>query len=272
VRAKLGWVFVGLVLAAGGGCGADAARGGTGTGGAVGGSSGGGRGGGGGNAGSGVGGGGIGGGAVGGGGIGGGGIGGGGAGGGGIGGGGIGGGGVGGGGIGGGGTGGAGVCLSGATGARVVRFRWTGSGTGSTASVVYEANTLPDTSRWHVSASASVFVDTALANGGLDLEGTVFMDIEISTAGLSAIDGATIAIFGRSYNVTTSGSFTWQTIAGTGAAPTNLVSNVPPYRWYQANATAEIRPGQAGALIRMRAGPSSNALAVNRVEICFDAR
>jgi hypothetical protein len=159
-----------------------------------------------------------------------------------------------------------------------VRFRWAGNGTGSTASVVYEANTLPDTSRWRVSAASAsigftpVFVDTALAAGGLDLEGTVFIDIEISTAGLAAIDRATIAIFGRSYHTTTSGSFTWQTFAGTGAAPTNLVSNVPPYRWYPAEATAAFRPADSGALIRLRAGPSSNALAVNRVEICLDAR
>jgi hypothetical protein len=178
-----------------------------------------------------------------------------------------------------GGSGGStGVCSSGATGTRVVRFRWTGSGTGSTASVVYEANTLADTSRWHVSAASSsigfspVFVDTALAQGGLDLEGTVFMDVEISTAGLSAIDRTTIAIYGRSYNTTTSGSFNWQTFNGTGAAPTNLVSNVAPYRWYQADATAAFRPGEATALVRLRAGPSSNALAVNRVEFCFDAR
>jgi hypothetical protein len=159
-----------------------------------------------------------------------------------------------------------------------VRFRWTGSGSGSTASVVYEANTLADTSRWHVSAASAsigftpVFVDTFLDVGGLDLEGSTFIDVEISTAGLSAIDRATVAIFGRSYNTTTSGSFTWQTFAGTGAAPTNLVSNVAPYRWYGADATAAIRPGESGALIRLRAGPSSNALAVNRVEICFDAR
>jgi hypothetical protein len=89
---------------------------------------------------------------------------------------------------------------------------------------------------------------------------------------LSAIDHATIAIYGRSYNTTTSGSFTWQTFAGTGAAPTNLVSNVAPYRWYGADATAALRPGDSGLLVRLRAGPSSNALAVNRVEICFDAR
>ena len=159
-----------------------------------------------------------------------------------------------------------------------MRFRWTGAGSGSTASVVYEANTLPDTSRWHVSAANStigftpVFVDPFLGSGGLDLEGDVFIDVEISTAGLSAIDRATIAIFGRSYNTTTSGSFTWQTFNGTGAAPTNLVSNVAPYSWYRADATAAFRTGESGALVRLRAGPSSNALAVNRVEICFDAR
>src|SRR5262249_31562236 len=167
---------------------------------------------------------------------------------------------------------------SGATGTHAVRFRWTGSGSGSTASVVYEANTLPDTSRWHVSAGASsigftpVFVDTALASGGLDLEGDVFVDVELSTAGLSAINAATIAVYRRSYNTPPSGSFTWQTAHGTGAAPTNLVSNVAPYRWYPADATPAFAPGEGGALVRLRAGPSSNALAVNRVEICFDAR
>jgi hypothetical protein len=159
-----------------------------------------------------------------------------------------------------------------------VRFRWTGTSSGSTASVVYEANTLPDTSRWHVSAGSTsigftpVFVDTALASGGLDLEGDVFIDVEISTAGLSAIDGATIAVYGRSYNTTTSGSFTWQTVHGTGAAPTNLVSNVALYSWYRADATPAFAPADSGALIRLRAGPASNALAVNRVEICLDAR
>ena len=41
---------------------------------------------------------------------------------------------------------------------------------------------------------------------------------------------------------------------------------------YGADATAAIPPGESGTLIRLRAGPSSNALAVNRVEICFDMR
>jgi hypothetical protein len=144
--------------------------------------------------------------------------------------------------------------------------------------VVYEANTLPDSSRWRVTAGSAsfgytpVFADPFLGPGGLDLEGTVFIDVELSTAGLSAISKVTIAVFGRSFNTTASGSFSWQTISGTGATPTNFVSNVAPYSWYPGDATAVFRPADSGLLLRLRAGPSSNALVVNRVEICFDAR
>ena len=172
---------------------------------------------------------------------------------------------------------GGGGCISGATGTHSVRFRWAGSGSGSTAYVVYEGNTLPDTSRWHVSAASSsigytpVFRDPFLGVGGLDLEGTAFIDVELSTAGLSSIRNVTIAIFGRSYATTTSGSFTWQTFSGTGAAPSGSVANSAPYEWYGANATSAFTPGDSGVLLRLRAGPPSNALIVNRVEICFDA-
>jgi hypothetical protein len=168
-------------------------------------------------------------------------------------------------------------CVSGATGTRAVRFRWNGSGAGSTAYVQYLANGLPDTSRWHVSANSMsfgytpVFDDIFLGAGGLDLEGTAFMDVQISTAGLASISNVTIAIFGRSFNTTTNGSFSWRTFTGTGAAPTDLVSNVAPYQWYLADATTEFVTGDSGVLLRIYPGPSSNALIVNTVEICFDA-
>ncbi len=169
-----------------------------------------------------------------------------------------------------------GGCVSGASGSRAVRFRWEGSGAGSTAYVRYEANELPDTSRWRVTANSRsigytpVFDDPFLGVGGLDLEGTGFIDVELSTAGLGPIRGVTISIFGRSFNTTASGSFSWQTFTGVGAAPTNLVSNVAPYRWYGADATTEFVPGDARVLLRLYPGPSSNALIVNRVEVCFD--
>jgi hypothetical protein len=171
-----------------------------------------------------------------------------------------------------------GGCISGATGTHVLRFRWEGSTSGGTAHVVYEANTLPDTSRWHVGAYSSsigytpVFRDPFLGEGGLDLSGTVFIDVQLSTEFLSSVVGATLSIYGRSFNTTTSGSFTWQTFSGTGASPHGGVSNSAPYEWYPADATLALPAGDDGTLLRIRPGPPSNALIVRRVEVCFDAR
>lgn len=169
----------------------------------------------------------------------------------------------------------AGGCVSGAAGTRAVRFRWEGSGAGSTAYVRYEANDLPDTSRWRVTANSRsigyrpVFDDVFLGEGGLDFGGTVFMDVELSTVGLASLGAVTIAVYGRSFNTTSSGSFTWQTFDGTGAAPRDLVANSAPYEWYLADATTEFSPGDDGVLLRLYPGPSSGRLVVNRVEICF---
>lgn len=171
-----------------------------------------------------------------------------------------------------------GGCISGATGTHVVRFRWTGSGPNTRASVNYEANTLPDTSRWRVTANSMsigyspVFTDTFLGAGGLELSGTVFIDVELSTVGLGSISNVTLAILGRSFNTTASGSFTWQTFAGMGAAPSGLVANSAPYEWYRANATAAFTPGDGRVLLRIRSGPPSGSLVVNRVEVCFNTR
>ena len=155
------------------------------------------------------------------------------------------------------------------------RGGWAGSG--GTAYVVYEVDGLPDHSRDHAAAYGyqpgftASFVDTALAQGGLLLDGSDFVDLELTTVGISSITTATLAVYGRSYNTTASGSFTWQTFDGLGAAPTNLVSNVAPYAWYAADMTTEISPGDGNVLIRIKAGPSSGTLAVNRIELCMQA-
>ena len=170
-----------------------------------------------------------------------------------------------------------GGCVSGASGTHVVRFRWRGSGAGSTAYVDYETNTLPDTSRWRVTANSRsigyrpVFDDVFLGEGGLDLEGTAFIDVELSLSGLSSLRGVTLAIYGRSFNTTASGSFEWQTFDGTGAARWGLVANSAPYEWYGADATTEFTAGDAGVLLRIHPSGPSGALIVNRVEVCFDA-
>lgn len=171
----------------------------------------------------------------------------------------------------------SGGCISGATGTHALRFRWAGSGSGSRAYVVYETNTLPDTSRWRVGAYSRsigytpVFRDPFLGEGGLELSGTVFIDVELSTAMLSRVRNATLAIYGRSYSTGSSGSFEWTSFSGSGASPRGGVANSAPYQWYPANATTALPAGDGGTLLRIEAGPPSNALIVNRVEICFDA-
>jgi hypothetical protein len=172
---------------------------------------------------------------------------------------------------------GTGGCVSGAVGTHVARFRWMGNGPNSTAYVQYEANTLPDASRWKAGAYSRgaigytpVFSDTFLGVGGLEMGGTVFIDVELSTASLARLSKVTLAVFGRSFATSSSASLSWMTFDGSGAAPSNAISNVAPYRWYAFDATSAFRVGNAGVLLRI--SPVSGTLVVNRVELCFDTR
>jgi hypothetical protein len=168
-----------------------------------------------------------------------------------------------------------GPCLSGAAGRAAYRVRWMKAG--SQAQVVYEVDGLPDHSRDRAGAYGyqigftSSFVDPFLAQGGLQVDSSDFVDLEISTAGISSIASATLSIYGRSFDTTTSGSFNWQTFTGVGQTPTDLVSNVAPYAWYSADMTSELAAGDANVLVRIKAGPSSGVLVVNRIEICMQA-
>ena len=168
-----------------------------------------------------------------------------------------------------------GPCLSGAAGATAYRIRWADGG--NTTYPVYEVDGLPDHSRDHAGAYgyqigfSPSFVDPFLGVGGLQLDGSDFVDLEITTAGVSQISSAILSIYGRSYNTTTSGSFNWQTFDGVGSSPTDFVSNVAPYVWYSADMTTEVSPGDPNVLIRIKAGPSSDALVVNRIELCLQA-
>ena len=98
-----------------------------------------------------------------------------------------------------------------------------------------------------------------------------FIDIELSTKGVNQIKSATLALYGRSYSVGTSGSFNWMTFTGAGATPANSVSNAAPYQWYGASVIGAIPAGDGGILMRIKAGPNSNSLVVNRIELCLDA-
>ena len=168
-----------------------------------------------------------------------------------------------------------GPCLSGASGVTAFRVKWINGG--GKATVSYETLGLPDKSRWKVSAAGYTigfspsFVDPFLGDGGLQLDSSDFVDVELSTKGLASIKSATLAIYGRSFNTTTSGSFNWKTFSGTGATPTDWVSNVAPYKWYGGTATLAFVPGDGTVLLRIKSGLSSNALVVNRIELCMDA-
>jgi len=167
-----------------------------------------------------------------------------------------------------------GPCLSGQAGKTAYRIRWIKSG--STATVSYEVNGLPTKTPdktgaygYQIGFTPS-FVDPFLAEGGLQLDGSDFVDIEFSTIGITSITSAKLAIYGRSFNTTASGSFNWQTFDDVGATATNFVSNVAPYQWYAGDVTTAVRPNK-NVLLRIKAGPNSGSLAVNRIELCMQA-
>jgi hypothetical protein len=168
-----------------------------------------------------------------------------------------------------------GPCLSGAPGATAFRFSFYDGG--GDAIVKYEVDGLPDKSRgkagtygYTIPFTAS-YVDPFLAEGGVQLDGSDFIDVELSTVGLSTIRSVTLSVYGRSYDTTTSGSFNWMTFVDSGSTPFDFVSNVAPYAWYSADATSAFTPGDGGALLRIKAGPSSESLVVHRIELCVDA-
>ena len=84
-----------------------------------------------------------------------------------------------------------GPCMSGVPGVTAYRIRWAGNGAGSTAYPVYEINGLPDHSRDHAGAYGYQigftprWDDPFLGVGGLVLDGSDFVDLELTTVGLS---------------------------------------------------------------------------------------
>src|SRR5207302_128208 len=119
----------------------------------------------------------------------------------------------------GGGGGGGGIvsggpCASGALGATAMRVHFINAG--GSPQTVYDVDGLPDKTRWHVAAYGyqigftPQYVDPFLGSGGLLLDSSDFVDVELSTSQVSQITSATLAIYGRSFDTTTSGSFEWQ--------------------------------------------------------------
>ena len=159
-------------------------------------------------------------------------------------------------------------------GATAVRVTWTdGNGT---AYPSYDVDGTPAHSAtvnaygYEIGFTAT-YTDQFLAVGGVALDDDDFIDMQLSTVGVTNIASATLSIYGRSFDVDTDGSFNWQTFLDTGTTATDFVSNGVPYAWYSADITSAVDANDANTLIRVKAGPSSDSLVVSQIELCLVA-
>ena len=154
------------------------------------------------------------------------------------------------------------------TGWAAWRFRYAGS-----SSARIDAFGLPDSSNWDVGPAYSTSYTDDLHGGGLEIGSGNWILIRFSLVGLSHINSATLSVYGRSYNTGSSGSFdAWSPIYGSISSPTDSVSNAWPYAWTSVDYTANVQIGDPPGLtgIRLSAGPSSDDLIMNTVELCID--
>src|SRR5262249_57803083 len=114
-------------------------------------------------------------------------------------------------------------------------------------------------------------IDDVGNGGGIDIGGNNYILIRYSVVGLNTINGATLSIYGRSFDVSASGSFdAWSPIYGDDATPVDAVSNVWPYAWTSIDYTGHVQVGDDPNLtgIELSAGPSSDDLVIHTVELC----
>lgn len=159
-------------------------------------------------------------------------------------------------------------CMRG-TGWAAFRFHYSGS---TSASI--DALGLPDRSNFEAVPARSTSFTDALHGGGIEIASGNWILIRFSVVGLTSIRGATLSVYGRSYNTGASGSFdAWSPIYGSIKSPTNSISNAWPYTWTSVDYSGNVKIGDAPGLtgIRLYAGPSSNDLVINTVELCLDA-
>jgi hypothetical protein len=113
----------------------------------------------------------------------------------------------------------------------------------------------------------------AFNGGGLEIASGNWILIRYSVAGLTTITSATFSIYGRSYDVSASGSFdAWSPLYGDAPSPQDSVSNAWPYAWTSIDYTGHVQVGDNPGLtgIRLYAGPSSSDLAIHAVELCIE--
>lgn len=148
------------------------------------------------------------------------------------------------------------------------KFHYNGS-----TSKITDVYSLPDSSNWDVAPAYSTSFVDSIHGGGIEIGSGNWLLIRFSVAQMSQIKGATLSVYGRSYNTTTSGSFDgWSPIYGDVKSQTNSHSNAWPYQWVSVDYSANVKVGDPPGLtgLRLYSGPNSNDLVINTVELCID--
>ena len=94
------------------------------------------------------------------------------------------------------------------------------------------------------SASRRRFVDPFLGDGGVALDDSDFIDIELSTAGISSISKATLVDLRPQLQHHRERQLQLADVRRHRLDPDDFVSNVAPYQWYSADMTTAISPGE----------------------------
>ena len=145
------------------------------------------------------------------------------------------------------------------------RFSFSGS-----TSARLEAIGLPDKTFSASAVRATSYTDE-LHGGGIELGSGNWLLILYSFAGLTHVNSATLAVYGRSYSTGSSGSFeAWSPAGPSISSPVNSVSNAWPYTWTAIDFTPIADPTLMPYGIRLYPRGSSSNLVISTVELCID--
>jgi hypothetical protein len=164
-----------------------------------------------------------------------------------------------------------GPCLSGATGATLLRI--TIDDVHDVATVVYDADGTPDHSGYvgiyGYTIPYTPFYDDTFGGGGLDLDSDDFVDFTASTAAITHLTSATLSLYGT----TTAGTsgFSWQSTLGYGETSPSYVTNTLPYTWTSVDVTSILAPADAHSWFRIKTLASENGIIVKKIELCVVA-
>lgn len=171
-----------------------------------------------------------------------------------------------------------GACASGATGQTAFRVRFDPepSDAGGATPVTEVLGLSDDPTFFSVSTfigpggHAPTFAGETLGTGGIALDKTNGIDVTFSLRNLPPIRCVTLALLTRSNTPGTSASFQWSGGHGSGKSPPGSVGATATNAWVKTDVTSELGGVDFHDNLRMNAGPPSDALIVQRIELCVE--